>query len=120
MPGTSSASVRIFSPPFGRETLVAHLRRRVEDLCTVLPVTRVVLFGSYARKRHTIASGIDLLVIYAGAKRDSAYALVRRTLDVLRLEPHIYSEEERRLLQRTSVRTIADSLPLFPADAVGG
>lgn len=120
MPRTSSTSVKIFSPPFDRATLVEHLRRRVGDLRALLPVTRVVLFGSYARGRHTIASDVDLLVIYAGPKRDDAYALVRRTLDLPRLEPHLYTEEECRLLQKTVDRMVADGIPIFPTDSREG
>jgi len=106
--------VRIFSPPFDRETLVEHLRRRVKDLRAVLPVTRVVLFGSYARKRHTIASDIDLLIVYAGPKRDDAYALVRRTLDLPRLEPHLYTEDESRLFQKTVDRMVVGGISIVP------
>ncbi|MGB9724427.1 MAG: nucleotidyltransferase domain-containing protein [Chloroflexia bacterium] len=106
--------MKIFSPPFDREMLVEHLRRRVGELRALLPVTRVVLFGSYVRGQHTIASDVDLLVIYAGPKRDDAYALVRRTLHLPRLEPHLYTEEEYRLLRKTVDRMIADGLPIFP------
>jgi len=98
---------------------VEHLRRRMEDLRAVLPVTRAVLFGSYARKRHTIASDIDLLVIYAGPKREDAYALVRRTLDLPRLEPHLYTEGEYGLLRNTIDRMAAGGIPLFPPEPVG-
>ncbi len=114
MPRTSSASVRIFSPPFDRETLVEHLRRHIGALCACLPVTRVVLFGSYARKRHTIASDIDLLVVYSGPRREDAYALVRRTLNLPRLEPHLYTEEEYHLRRDTIERMVADGIPVFP------
>jgi predicted nucleotidyltransferase len=48
-----------------------------------------VLFGSYARSRQTVASDIDVLVVYAGAVRGDAYGLVRRALDLWRLEPHV-------------------------------
>lgn len=114
MPQTSSTSVRIFSPPFDRETLVEHLRRRIGALVAVLPVTRVVLFGSYARRRHTVASDIDLLIVYAGPKRDDAHALVRRTLELPRLEAHLYTEEEYRSLQGTIDRMVADGIPILP------
>ncbi|MFH1928657.1 MAG: nucleotidyltransferase domain-containing protein, partial [Chloroflexota bacterium] len=90
MPKKSSSSVRVFYPPFSREDLLALLRRRVPALGEKLPLKRVVLFGSYATGRQTVASDIDLLVVYAGQPREDAYALVKRTLNIRRLEPHVY------------------------------
>ena len=75
----------VFYPPWTREALLVRLREGVAALREVLPLVRVVLFGSYARGRQTVASDIDLLVVYAGAVRGDAYALVRRTLDLRRL-----------------------------------
>lgn len=72
-----------------------------------LPLKRVVLFGSYAQSKQTIASGGDVLVIYAGAPREDAYALVKRTLGIRRLEPHVYAEEE----YEATVDSTACSLP---------
>ena len=89
MPQRSSGSVKVFYPPWTREALLVRLREGVAALRQVLPLVRVVLFGSYARGRQTVASDIDLLVVYAGAVRGDAYALVRHTLDLRRLEPHV-------------------------------
>jgi predicted nucleotidyltransferase len=70
------------------------LQQRLRILREKLPLTRAVLFGSYAKGRHTIASDIDLLLVYAGENRPDAYALVKRTLHLPRLEPHLYTEME--------------------------
>jgi hypothetical protein len=75
-----------------------------------LPVKRAVLFGSYAKGRHTIASDIDLLIIYSGKPRRDAYELVKRTLNIRRLEPHIYSEGEYRQVEMTVERMIRDGI----------
>ncbi len=56
-----------------------------------LPLDRVILFGSYARGNYTAASDIDLLVICQGLRRSNAFATVKKTLGLLRLEPHVYS-----------------------------
>ena len=56
MQGEASSSVKIFYPPFSREELIALLRQRVSVLQEKLPLRRVVLFGSYAKGRQTIAS----------------------------------------------------------------
>lgn len=70
------------------------LRERLPALDAVLPLTRAVLFGSYARGTYTAASDVDVLLVYRGAPRDDAYALARRILGLRGLEPHVYAEAE--------------------------
>lgn len=89
------------------------LRRRLPALQENLPLKRVVLFGSYARGRHTVASDIDLLVVYAGPSREDAFALVKRTLDVRGLEPHAYSEQEYERVKTTLERMVVGGVPLM-------
>jgi len=81
----------------------------------VLPLVHVVLFGSYARGRQTVASDIDLLVVYAGAVRGNAYALVRCTLGLRRLEPHVYAEEEYAPVRETLERMVQDGITVYSA-----
>ncbi len=109
----SSSSVKIFYPPWTREALLVRLREGVTALGEVLPLVRVVLFGSYARSRQTVASDIDLLVVYAGAVRDNAYVLVRRALDLRRLEPHVYAEEEYAQVSTTLERMVQDGITVY-------
>lgn len=51
-----------------------------------------------------MGSDIDLLVIYAGPERPEAYALVKRTFDLPRLEPHLHTyaeyEQSREMLDK--------------------
>lgn len=94
MPNKSSTSVRIFYPEQTREQLIRQLREKLPALEEKLPLLRVLLFGSYASGRFTRASDIDLLVVYRGPRRDDTYAVVRKTLQIPRLEPHVYSLEE--------------------------
>ena len=112
MPKKSSSSVRVFYPPFSREDLLAILRQRVPALGEKLPLKRVVLFGSYATGRQTVASDIDLLVVYAGRPREDAYALVKRTLNIRRLEPHVYAETEYARVRTTVERMARDGISL--------
>jgi predicted nucleotidyltransferase len=112
MQSRSSGSVKVFYPPFSREELLALLRQRMAALQGKLPLKRVVLFGSYAKGRHTVASDIDLLVIYAGKPREDAYALVKRTLNIHRLEPHVYAEEEYERVGITVERMARDGIPV--------
>jgi len=108
----SSGSVRVFCPPYDRDALLAILRQRLVALRARLPVIRAVLFGSYATGRQMAGSDIDLLLVYAGAPRDDAYALVKRTLALPRLEPHLYTEEEYQQNRGTVDRMIRDGIPI--------
>jgi len=69
-----------------------------------------VLFGSYAKGRQTVASDIDLLVVYTGRPRADAYALVKRALNIRRLEPHVYAEEEYEQVGMIIERMIRDGI----------
>lgn len=94
MQAKSSGSVKIFYPEWTKEELVKKLREGVARLSLLLPVKEVILFGSWARGAYTVASDVDLLVIYEGEKRGDAFSLVKKTVNVSRLEPHVYTEEE--------------------------
>jgi len=115
MPRRSSSTVKVFYPTWTREELVALLRQRLPALRQALPVTRVVLFGSYATGRHTVASDVDLLVVYAGPRREDAYERVRGSLGIPRLEPHVYTEHEYGELRQTVERMIHDGVAIFEA-----
>ena len=108
----SSSSVRVFYRPLSCEDLLNVLRQRMPVVQEKLSVKRAVLFGSYAKRRHTIASDIDLLIVYAGKPREDAYALVKRTLNIRRLEPHVYAEEEYRQVEMTVERMIRDGISI--------
>lgn len=113
MPRGSSSSVRIFYPKFDREELIGKLRKKVKELSGKLPLSLVVLFGSYARGDYTVASDVDLLVVYRGKERKDAYATVKKILNVPLLEPHVHSEDEYEGLRRVLTRMIADGVVLF-------
>ena len=115
MPGRSSRSVRIFYPRHDREAVIEALRAGLARLRTRLPIRRAVLFGSYARGRFTVASDIDLLVVYEGAPREDAYALVRRAVGLRGLEPHVYAESEYAAVAPTVERMIAGGVELVPS-----
>ncbi len=116
----SSGSVTVFYPPWNREALLVRLHEGVTALREVLPLVHVVLFGSYARGRQTVASDIDLLVVYAGAVRGDAYALVRRTLDIRRLEPHVYAEEEYAQVSEILEHMVQDGITVYSAGGAEG
>jgi predicted nucleotidyltransferase len=90
----SSTSVRIFYPKFDRAELIQRLQQKLGDLSKELPLLLVILFGSYAQGNYTVASDVDLLIVYEGKGRKDAFAVAKKTLDIPLLEPHVYSEEE--------------------------
>jgi predicted nucleotidyltransferase len=111
---TSTSSVRIFYPRFDTAWLVRALRARIERLGALLPLRRVVLFGSYATGRYTVGSDVDLLVVYQGEPRPDAYALVKRTLNIPGLEPHLYTEAECEALASTVARMVETGVEILP------
>ena len=112
----SSGSVKVFYPPWSREALLVRLREGVTALREVLPLVRVVLFGSSAPSGENGSdSDIDLLVVYAGAVRADAYALVRRALDLRRLKATVYAEEEYTQVSATLERMLQDGITVYSA-----
>ena len=89
------------------------MSQKLEELQRKLPLLLVVLFGSYARGNYTVASDVDLLVVYQGKERKNAYALVKKTLDTPNLEPHTYSAKEYAEMKNTIDRMIRDGIILY-------
>lgn len=73
-----------------------------------------MLFGSYATGRYTVGSDVDLLVVYRGEPRPDAYALVKRTLNIPGLEPHLYTEVECETLASTVARMVETGVEILP------
>jgi len=109
----SSSSVRIFYPRFNREELILKLKDKLGGLARELPLRLVVLFGSYVQGKYTVASDIDVLVVYKGEERSDAFRIVKRSLDIPLLEPHVYSEDEYRRLKEGIDRMTAGGVTLF-------
>ena len=115
VPNMSSGSVKVFYPPTNRPELVGLLRQQLPALAEVLPLKRVVLFGSWAKDRATAFSDIDLLVVHAGRPREETYKLVRRCLQMRGLEQHVY-EAEAAQLQPTLDRMTRGGIELIPRE----
>lgn len=108
-----SGSVKVFSPPYRREELIALLRARLPALASEIPLLRVVLFGSWAQGKATAFSDIDLLVVYAGPPRDDAYQRVQRSLSLRGLQPHVYAEREAEQMKNTLERMSRNGVVLM-------
>ena len=109
----SSSSVRVYYPRFDKQQLIQKLREELKKLEEKLPLALVVLFGSYAKGNYTVASDVDLLVVYEGEAREDTFATVKKTVSVPRLEPHIYSEREYEGLEGTLGRMIEGGVVLY-------
>lgn len=77
---------------------------------------RVVLFGSWASGRHTAASDVDLLVVYGGEAREDAFRIVKTTLAVPGLEPHVYALREAEAARDRLDRMTSGGVVLFPEE----
>lgn len=116
----SSSSVRIFYPRFDKEELIQKLKKKLGNLAKELPLSFVVLFGSYAQGNYTVASDVDLLVVYGGKERKDAFATVKNTLDIPLLEPHVYSDDQYESLKGIIGRMIAGGVVLVSRMEVRG
>ena len=112
-PKKSSSSVQVFYPKFSKEEIIQAIGKNVENLKRELPLLLVVLFGSYAKGNYTVASDVDLLVIYEGEEKNEAYAIVKRVLNIPHLEPHIYPEYEFKEIKDTVKNMIKDGIILY-------
>jgi predicted nucleotidyltransferase len=112
----SLSSVRIFYPKYDRTYILKILSERLKILDAQLEIIRAVLFGSYATGRYTVASDIDLLIVYKGKTRPDVYPLVKRRLDIPRLEPHLYSEVDYKDMEETINKMIEGGIKLLIED----
>lgn len=110
-----SSSVRVFYPRFSKEEVIKLIRKRLAGLRNELPVSLVVLFGSYAMEKHTAASDIDLLVLYKGEKRADDYARTKSTIDIHGLKPHVYTEDEYVGVEEVIRKMIRGGITLYTA-----
>lgn len=117
MPKTSSGSVTIFSPPHNRAEILDALREAVPEIRRQLPLRRLVLFGSQATGRAAVGSDIDVLAVYDGPRRDDAFKVVKRSIDLVGVEPHLFTTDEARTRHDLVDRMSGDGVVLYDADA---
>lgn len=117
-----SSSVKVFSPRYSRPQVLEALQAAVPRLRALLPLRRVVLFGSYARGDFTPRSDVDLLVVYADPPRQDAYATVWKAVGLRNLQPHVFAESEFRAVAAGWARQLAEGATVYAepdAQAVG-
>ena len=116
MPSGSSRSASVSWPTRDRNDLVASIRNALPALRDALPVRRVVLFGSHATGRATVASDVDLLVVYEGPPREEAFTTVKKTIPVRGLEPHVYTTKEAAVQEDLLTRMTQEGIVVFEGD----
>ncbi len=112
MPDKSSSSVKVFWPRHSTAEVVGLLRAKLPEIEALTPVKVFALFGSYARGNYTVASDIDVLLVYAGPTIKDAYLKIRPILNIPGIELHLYSEEEYQSLRPVIDRMLKDSIAI--------
>jgi len=74
------------------------------------------LFGSHATGRATVASDVDLLVVYEGPPREEAFATVKKAIPVRGLEPHVYTTKEAAVQEDLLTRMTQEGIVIFEED----
>lgn len=113
MPEKSSPSVKVFYPKHNTADLVTRLQAKLEEIERLMPVKLMALFGSYAKGNYTVASDIDVLLVYRGPVQEDAYRKARRVLDIPGIELHVYSEDDYQALKPTIDRMLKGSIPIL-------
>ncbi|MEM3872421.1 MAG: nucleotidyltransferase domain-containing protein [Nitrososphaeria archaeon] len=92
----SSSSVKVYYPKYSVEDIVIELRKSLNILSKELGIEKAILFGSYAKKSYTIASDIDILIVFDETKsdEDKVYKTLRKSIKLSRIELHIISKTD--------------------------
>ena len=92
----SSSSAKIYYPKYDLTEVVEELRKAMQMLSKELGIEKVILFGSYAKNRYTVASDIDILVVFdeTVCDEDKVYKAIRKRVKLSRLEPHLITKNE--------------------------
>ncbi len=88
--------------------MINKLKDKSSILKALLPISKVILFGSYAKDKYTVASDVDVLVIYKGKVRSDAYSIVKNTFGIPRIEPHLYTTRQYERMKDTILKMIDD------------
>ena len=106
-------SVRVFYPEFNLQDLIIKISNNLSGLAEKLNLKLIVLFGSYARGNYTISSDVDLLVVHDSPLTIDVYKLLKKSLNIPRIELHIYSLKEYENLKETIERMTRNGVVLL-------
>ncbi|MEM1580962.1 MAG: nucleotidyltransferase domain-containing protein [Candidatus Bathyarchaeia archaeon] len=83
--------MKVFFPKVNREDVVKEVSRCITEFREKLGLESIILFGSYAKDKYTVASDIDLLIIFDDQKsgEDQVYKSLMRNIKLPRVELHM-------------------------------
>lgn len=98
-----SNSVKIFYPKYNKEQVIKELKKYTKKLREKLGLEKVMLFGSYAKENYTVASDIDLLIIYNDKKtsEDEVYKHIMKSIKLPRIELHLIPKKSLKTYKKT-------------------
>ena len=82
--------------------------------CHALRVRNDVFVRLLCQGNYTVASDVDLLVVYQGQENEQSYAIVKQAFGIPRLEPHVYTEEEYGTARDTINKMTTDGVVIYP------
>ncbi|MEM2971940.1 MAG: nucleotidyltransferase domain-containing protein [Candidatus Bathyarchaeia archaeon] len=88
--------MKVFFPKFNREEVIKEVSRCTAELREKLGLESVILFGSYAKENYTVASDIDLLIIFDDEKSsgDEVYKCLMMSIQLPRIELHLIPKKD--------------------------
>ena len=91
-----SGSVKVFFPKFSKEEVIKEIEKCIMKLREKLGLESAILFGSYARENYTVASDIDILVIFDDEKvsEDKVYKCLMKSIQLPRVELHLIPKKD--------------------------
>ncbi|MBS7634654.1 nucleotidyltransferase domain-containing protein [Candidatus Bathyarchaeota archaeon] len=91
-----SGSAKVFFPKFSRQEVINKIKKCTVELRGKLGLESVILFGSYARENYTVASDIDILVIFDDEKvsEDKVYKCLMKSIQLPRVELHLIPKKD--------------------------
>lgn len=103
MPRRSSDSVKIYSPRYNREGVIRILSEKAKKLRRIIPVKKLILFGSYAKDKYTAASDIDVLLVYEDIEKINldVYKVAWDILDIPEIQLHVYKSSDYMKLRKS-------------------
>lgn len=98
-----SNSVKVYFPKFNTEKVIKELSRCTAELREKLGLEKVILFGSYAKENYTVASDIDLLIIFDDKKssEDEVYKGLMKNIKLPRIELHLIPKKNLKAYEKS-------------------
>lgn len=107
----SSSSVRVFYPRHSQSDVISRVKETVASLSERIALDEVILFGSYAKNKHTVGSDIDIFIVFDESRstEDEIYKIIMKAIKLPRVELHILSNKDYELMKSSKwIETIME------------